>query len=65
MIISSMTKKEHYREWYLKNRERKIASVREWQSKNNDKTIAYSAKWNANNKEYIHQVYLDKKAGLK
>jgi len=55
-----MTAKEHYKLWYVKNRQRKITQVRKWQSENKEKQLGYQRKWNANNRDYRRQVYLDK-----
>ena len=56
-----MTQKEYHKQWYRKNRAKKIAEVRQWQASNKDKTILYSRKWNTANREYFKQWYLDKK----
>lgn len=51
-------KKANDREYYLRNREKRMAYMKQWQDENRERVRAYKRAWADNNPEYAHEWYM-------
>lgn len=52
--MSSASRREYHRQYHLRTRDKKCASVKQWQSENREKVRANDARWKKSNSEKVN-----------